>query len=43
MAYFALNRKILPDIAYVGYIDSYIELYKYQVRPKDTPSGSPVL
>ena len=31
--YFALNRRFLPDIAWVGYIDPYNEHYKYQVRP----------
>ena len=30
--YFALNRRFLPDIAWVGYIDPYNELYKYQVE-----------
>ena len=38
--YFVLNWMILPDIAKVGHIDPYNELYKYQVGPKDTTSGS---
>ena len=27
------------DIAWVGHINPYNELYKYQVWPKDTPGG----
>ena len=31
--YFALNMSFLPDIACVGHIDPYYELYKNQVGP----------
>ena len=27
------------DIAWVGHINPYNEIYKYQVGPKDTPGG----
>ena len=45
MPYFALNRlkngiinrSFLPDIAWVGHIDPYNELYEYQVGPWATP------
>ena len=37
---FALNRWFLPDIAWVGSIDPYNELYKYQFGPYNTSSGS---
>ena len=29
--YFVQNRSFLPDIAWVGHIDPYNKLYKYQV------------
>ena len=35
--------RLLVGGNWLMYIDSYIKLYKYQVCPKDTPSGSLVL
>ena len=38
--YFPLNRSFLPDIAELGHIDPYTELYKYQVGYWDTSIDS---
>ena len=40
MPYFVINRYFLPDIACVGHMDPYNELYKYQVGLWPTSIGS---